>query len=38
MGFSNNAPIHLGPPSFDTAAFTVHDGVNDLSFTLKYFR
>jgi uncharacterized protein (DUF2141 family) len=37
MGFSNNAPMHYGPPKFDTASF--HVGKTDLkiTFALKYF-
>jgi uncharacterized protein (DUF2141 family) len=37
MGFSNNAPIHLGPPRFTVAAFSV--GVDDvrIAFNLRYF-
>jgi len=37
MGFSNNAPMRLGPPHFTAAAFTVRDPVTQLSFALKYF-
>jgi uncharacterized protein (DUF2141 family) len=37
MGFSNNAPIHLGPPRFDVAAFTVTPGTTEISFSLRYF-
>ncbi len=37
MGFSNNAPMHLGPPSFDVAAFSVSSGKVEIEFSLKYF-
>jgi uncharacterized protein (DUF2141 family) len=37
MGFSNNAPMHLGPPRFDTAAFTVGSAPTELNFSLQYF-
>ena len=37
MGFSNNAPIHLGPPRFNVAAFTVGPTDLQITFTLRYF-
>jgi uncharacterized protein (DUF2141 family) len=37
MGFSNNAPMHFGPPSFNDAAFTLGTGNIALSFRLRYF-
>ena len=35
-GFSNNAPLRLGPPSFDAAKFPVHAGDNQLAIQLAY--
>ncbi len=35
-GFSNNAPIFLGPPSFDSVRITVHPGDNTYSIRLHY--
>ena len=37
MGFSNNAPIHLGPPRFMAAAFSVGADDVQISFSLKYY-
>ncbi len=37
MGFSNNAPLRLGPPSFATAAFPVSGDVTPISFALRYY-
>jgi uncharacterized protein (DUF2141 family) len=37
MGFSRNAPIHLGPPAFNAAAFTLGSGNAAISFRLRYF-
>ena len=37
MGFSNDAPMRMGPPSFDTAAFTVSSQGATLRFALRYF-
>jgi uncharacterized protein (DUF2141 family) len=37
MGFSNDAPMRFGPPSFDTAAFTLGAGDAALRFKLRYF-
>ena len=37
MGFSNDAPMRLGPPRFDTAAFTVAPQGTALRFALRYF-
>jgi uncharacterized protein (DUF2141 family) len=36
MGFSNNAPMHLGPPRFETAAFTVLPTGTTINFSLRY--
>jgi uncharacterized protein (DUF2141 family) len=35
-GFSNNAAIFLGPPSFDSVRFTVGPGDTRLSIALRY--
>ena len=35
-GFSNNAPLHFGPPSFADAKFLVHAGDNPLAIRLNY--
>lgn len=37
VGFSNDAPIRLGPPSFASAAFTVPGGDQVIRFKLRYF-
>lgn len=37
MGFSNNAPMHLGPPRFNAAAFTVGAQDMQIAFALRYF-
>ncbi len=37
MGFSNNAPLILGPPSFAAAAFPVSGDVTPISFALRYY-
>ncbi len=37
MGFSNNAPLVFGPPSFSAAAFSVSGAVTAVSFALRYF-
>ena len=37
MGFSNNAPMRFGPPSFDDAAFTLGLADAAVSFRLRYF-
>jgi uncharacterized protein (DUF2141 family) len=37
LGFSRNAPMHFGPPSFVNAAFTVGTGAITISFLLRYF-
>lgn len=37
MGFSNNAPIRMGPPRFDVSAFTVGSEPCVISFKLKYY-
>jgi len=36
MGFSNDAPIHLGPPRFDAAAFSVGAQNEHIAFSLRY--
>ncbi len=37
MGFSNNAPMRMGPPRFDAAAFGVGAAVTSIVFRLRYF-
>lgn len=37
IGFSRDAPMRLGPPRFDDAAFTL-DKSGGVTFALKYFR
>ena len=37
IGFSNDAPMHFGPPSFDAAAFRLGAGGGAISFSLRYF-
>ncbi len=37
MGFSNNAPLHFGPPSFAAAAFTVTAPLTRLTFALRAY-
>jgi uncharacterized protein (DUF2141 family) len=37
MGFSNDAPMHFGPPRFDAAAFPVGSGGADIRFSLRYY-
>jgi uncharacterized protein (DUF2141 family) len=37
VGFSNNAPIRLGPPSFGSAAFNYAGGEQTISFKLRHF-
>ncbi len=37
MGFSNNAPMRFGPPSFADAAFTLGTADAAISFRLRYF-
>ena len=37
IGFSNNAPMRFGPPSFDAAAFSLGPGGGVISFSLRYF-
>ena len=36
MGFSNDAPMHMGPPRFDAAAFNVGEDEKRILFKLKY--
>ena len=37
MGFSNNAPMRMGPPSFDAASFKVGTEDRTIGFSLRYF-
>jgi uncharacterized protein (DUF2141 family) len=39
MGFSNDAPMHFGPPRFDTASFKLGGGGGGMAirFKLKYY-
>ncbi len=37
MGFSNNAPMRMGPPRFEIAAFPVTAPVTAITFKLRYF-
>ena len=37
MGFSNDAPMRLGPPRFDAAAFVVAAQGTAIRFALRYF-
>jgi uncharacterized protein (DUF2141 family) len=37
VGFSNDAPIRLSPPSFGTAAFTYDGGEQTIAFKLRHF-
>ncbi len=37
MGFSNDAKMRFGPPSFDDAAFRVTPGGAKITFALRYF-
>ncbi len=37
MGFSNNAPMRMGPPKFDAASFPVGEQGAKISFSLRYF-
>jgi uncharacterized protein (DUF2141 family) len=37
MGFSHDAPMHFGPPRFETAAFTIGAADTAVSFKLRYF-
>ncbi len=37
MGFSNNAPMRMGPPRFDTASFEVGGDVARIAFGLHYY-
>ena len=38
IGFSRNAPIRLGPPSFEDAAFTVEASGARTALKLRYFK
>ena len=37
MGFSNNAPMRMGPPSFDAASFKIGTEDKAIGFALRYF-
>jgi uncharacterized protein (DUF2141 family) len=37
MGFSNNAPMHFGPPRFGAASFPVAKKGAEIKFALKYY-
>jgi uncharacterized protein (DUF2141 family) len=37
IGFSNDAPIHLGPPKWADAQFEFHGGAQVISITTHYF-
>jgi uncharacterized protein (DUF2141 family) len=37
MGFSNDAPMHMGPPEFDAAAFSVGAVPVSIVLRLRYF-
>ena len=37
MGFSRDAPMHYGPPRFDSAAFPVTATGASISFALRYY-
>ena len=37
MGFSNDAPMHFGPPSFGRASFNVNGNSLAIHFRLKYY-
>ncbi len=37
MGFSRDAKMHFGPPSFDDAAVTVNDAGAEIRFALRYY-
>ena len=37
IGFSNDAPMRFGPPSFAAAAFTLGAAGGTISFRLRYF-
>jgi uncharacterized protein (DUF2141 family) len=37
MGFSNNAPMHFGPPRFNAASFPVTAKGATIKFALKYY-
>ena len=37
IGFSNDAPIRFGPPSFADAALAIGDGGGTTALTLRYF-
>ena len=36
MGFSHDAPMHMGPPRFAVAAFAVGEGLVPISFRIHY--
>ena len=37
MGFSNDAPMRMGPPKFDAAAFEIGPRGTTIRLTLRYF-
>jgi uncharacterized protein (DUF2141 family) len=37
MGFSNDAPMHFGPPGFEAASFAVGKSDQRISFKLRYW-
>jgi uncharacterized protein (DUF2141 family) len=37
IGFSNDAPIHLGPPKWADAEFEYHGGAQEIEITTRYF-
>ena len=37
MGFSNDAPMRFGPPSFDTASFNLNADSSAIHFKLRYY-
>ncbi len=37
MGFSNDAPMHFGPPGFDAASFALGHANTHIGFKLRYF-
>jgi len=38
IGFSNDAPMRFGPPSFSDAMFSVGPGSGRIAFALRYFQ
>ena len=37
MGFSNNAPMHHGPPSYDDAAIRLNAPSGQITFRMRYY-